>query len=250
MSQATAPGYRRKPIWIHVVALLFLLAPVGNFVFGLIALGYRRWPSPEDFSTLLASVPTTAWALQACVAATGVALLFVRRGSLLLATVTLLALNLYNLFNFREFSVIGGANLAVLIVITAAVLAAFYLTDFRKPYLNPRVRWWETAARYRADLSVGVLEGETDFRLLDVSRTGALVAGPGHLADRLRLGAAVSLRLPDGARLSAEIVREAHDVEGEGRAWGLQFKGLGKAAKQALREFLSTLDSDPSKLTR
>lgn len=231
------------------MAILFVLAPLGNFLFGLYSLGYRRWPDNADLRSLLASVPPFAWILQTCVMATGVALLFVRRGSLLLATVTLSLMTLYNLARFRDFSVIGSLNLAVLILATLGVLAALYLTDFRKPYLNPRVRWWETAQRFRAEIPVTVIEGEEPFRLLDVSRTGALVAGPEHLAARLPAGQTLRVHLPTGLELAAEVVRETK-VDGEARAWGLRFTGETPQSRRALRKFLSTLGSDPSKLVR
>lgn len=249
MSQQAVRGYRRKPAWIVAVAILFILAPFGNFLYAMFSLGYRKWPESSEMDILLRSIPSMVWILQGLVALSGVALLFVRRGSLTLATVSLSMLTAYNLLRFRDFSIIGTANLVALILATLAVLAALYFPRFRKPYIDPRVRWWETAKRYRADLSVEIVGGDESFRLLDISNTGALVTAPDAVLNRLIPGRPLRLHLPGGHELEAEVVREA-PAPGEGRAWGLRFTDTSRAARRGLREFLSTLESDPTKLLR
>jgi c-di-GMP-binding flagellar brake protein YcgR len=136
----------------------------------------------------------------------------------------------------------GLLAVTAMIVTTLAIGVIMYLSEFRKPYLNPRVRWWETSPRYKADLPVEI-EHQHQAVLVDISRTGLLLEWNAS-APNLEEGSFCRLKLPTDLALDARVVRKTP------RGFGLEFYDLSSDQKRKLRRFLLTLAQDPTRISR
>jgi hypothetical protein len=239
-------GYRHKPRWIYVAAVLFMLAPLGNFVATLALMNVPGWYLPETWITWSRWISPGAWAIMSLLFLSGAGLLFVRRFTWIFACaclVVVLGLNFFYLFHFGTVSTLGPITLGVMLVFTLATLVFLYRQQFRLPYMNPRVRWWETNPRYRADLGVRIPPFGERCVLLDISLSGALVDFP----DRVPvMPEQVDLEVTADLKLACEVVRRPDS----GRAFGLSFLKTTRAQRSELRRFLNQIASDPTRFYR
>lgn len=245
-SPAVVKGYVSKPTWIYVLGVSFVLAPLGNFIWSLAALGVKRWWDPRIWSIWIPYVEPHVWTLMALVSLSGLCLLFVRRWSWILSLVSLGIVLVYSLFLLP--SIASKASIAIvslLMLITIGAMGVILFSPFRLPYINPRLRWWETGPRYRVDIQVKVDDLSDEGVLVDISRTGCLVEWGGvRIPQDLRGN--VRLLMPMGLVLLAEVTRRTP------QGYGFRFLGGGynKAASKTLRSFLQQLAKDPTKLVR
>jgi hypothetical protein len=188
-------------------------------------------------------VTPTTWALLGLIFASGVALLFVRKGTLLFTLGVLALITIYNIAMIQQFSVMGKAAVALMILGTIGAGLALYFTEFRKPYENPRLRWWETSPRYKADLPVTVGDNNVDGILVDISRSGMMV----DFKDPAKVPAVtdfVHVVLPGDLKAYCRVARKV------GSGLGLQFHEPSRQTVKAIKGFLKQLAQDPSKVVR
>ena len=235
-------GYRRKPAWIYLTALAFMLAPVGNTALVLQSLGLLSWDHREAAMAWLSNVSPGTWLLFGLVFLSGVALLFVRRWSLHLTLGTLAIVVLYNIVNFQALSVIGAWKLGAMIIVTVGLLLSLYFSEFRVPYVNPRLRWWETAPRFRVDLKARETTLSRDLVIVDISRTGVLAE---MSAEGIDVGQSLKLELPMDLKLAGRIARKSPNGQ-----IGIEFVELDRTGRKHLKTFLDQLRDDPSKILR
>lgn len=244
MAPAYDKGYSKKPKWIYALGLSFVLAPVGNFVWSLAALGVKRWWDPQIWRIWLPYVEWYVWVLMGLVALSGLSLLMVRRWSWMLSLVSLACVLVYSVIllpNIPSKASIG--IVALLMIITIGAMGVIFLSPFRLPYVNPRLRWWETSPRYRVEIKVKVGDLPHEASLVDVSRTGALVEWPNAMIPELQ--GRTKLSLPMGLTLYVEVIRRTK------QGYGFRFLSeSNRAEKKTLKLFLDQLAKDPTKLVR
>ncbi len=231
-----APGYRQRPLGTYVLAIAFILAPLLSLYGELWSVGLGHPRHFAAWGPWLREIWMVAWVVLGAVFVSGWSLLFVRSSSLHL---TMLALGLvlaHNLTLWNRSPDSGAFRLVLMTVVTLTVMAVFWRAEFRRPYMEPRLRWWETAPRFRVDLPVRV--GSVETRLLDISRTGALVEG-GLEAEA---GSRVRLAFKD-FEVPAVVVRVAMN-----HATGLQFKDVTWSERRALKAYLRALEKDPTRV--
>jgi hypothetical protein len=138
---------------------------------------------------------------------------------------------------YRNFMAIdrGQVNLLASVALSlgnVAFVGYFILPRVREPYLNKRLRWWETAKRYILDNVAGEIEGD-DLKLScqvqDMSRGGVFAA----LSTPVSIGQTIRIRFsPNGKHIfsvRAKIV--FHRKLNDGReGCGLQFMELNAAS--------------------
>ncbi len=240
-------GYRVKPLWIKILALVLILAPLGNIFFSFLTVGVPNLREPGTWIYWIRYVKPEVWALNLMLFLSGVALLWVRTWSHSMAAVSIGAVLIYNIMTFKETIFIGPIAIAIGILATMGALAILYHRDFRKPYFHPRLRWWETSPRFRVDLPVDVHSVESGDKLsailLDISRSGILLQLPEP--SPWRTGETQLIELPNSLKIKAEVIRK-HDAN----SFGLNFTKLSWKDGRELKHFIRQLEVDPRNLHR
>ncbi|MBS1983487.1 MAG: PilZ domain-containing protein [Bdellovibrionales bacterium] len=235
-------GYRQKPLWIPIVGILFILTPFGNFLLTLASLRIPHWYSPQVWAYWIRYITPGTWGLMAFIFLSGFSLLFfVRTWALVLTLFTLGTVVVYNLLMIKAFSLMGTFAVSTMILTTAITIYFLYFSRFRRPYTNPKIRWWETSPRYRVDIPVKIDGVAKHGRLVDVSITGALIEW-----DEPRLVPAREkvkhINLPPDLHLPCVAARSTE------KGYGINFDHLDKAQKKAFQTWLKQLRKDPSKI--
>jgi len=136
-----------KPWPLVVLALLHILAPIGNMVLNAIRSGrtipeqfnYWFYILPKYFVVIYVLVPMLA----------GVFIYICRRWSYwayLSCIAILFFSNVYSLSTSLNFATL--AIVVVILLIDFLVVAYFFVPSVQKIYMDPRLRWWEAAPRY------------------------------------------------------------------------------------------------------
>jgi PilZ domain. len=136
-----------KPWPLVVLALLHILAPIGNLVLNAIRSNrtlLEQWNYwfhvlPPQFMFLYVIVPILA----------GIFIYICRRwsyGAYLSCIVILFCSNLYSLSTSLNWTTAG--LVVAILVIDLLVVAYFFVPSVQKIYMDPRLRWWEAAPRY------------------------------------------------------------------------------------------------------
>lgn len=170
----------KKPTGVYLLAVLFILAPLGNILLSLWGSDTVNWHHPVVFLNFLKSISALDWLWLGLLALTGVLLLRPHKATWTVAIGTLmlvLFINLYRWGNgqFEDSGLFVHGQLFISCLVTAfALLLAFY---FRFPYLDRRAQWLFTAAHryeFRTPVSVvgrDLFEGVTE----SISTTGVRV---------------------------------------------------------------------------
>ena len=135
----------KTPIGIYLLAILFLLAPLGNILISFAGSGVSNWYDPSVFFPFLQTIPALDWVWLVLLFMTGLLLFKAHKLSWSVAIGTLiliLAINIYRIW-FIDTNSIDPYFLKIFSVIavlcTVGVLViAFY---FRFPYLDRRTEW-------------------------------------------------------------------------------------------------------------
>ncbi len=143
----------KKPIAIYFLAILFLLAPLGNILISFAGSGVSNWYDPSVFIPFAQTIPLLDWAWLGLLFITGLLLFKAHKLSWTIAIISLLlilAINTYRIF-FVDTNSIDPQFLKIFSVIavlcTLGVLViAFY---FRFPYLDRRTEW--TSVKQKSD---------------------------------------------------------------------------------------------------
>jgi hypothetical protein len=143
----------KKPVAIYILAILFLLAPIGNILISFAGSGVANWYSPAVFIPFAQTVPIWDWAWLSLLFITGLLMFKAHKLSWTMAIFSLiiiLAINSYRIF-FIDTNSIDPQFLKIFSVIailcTLGVLViAFY---FRFPYLDRRTEW--TSSKHNPD---------------------------------------------------------------------------------------------------
>ncbi|MEO5668581.1 MAG: PilZ domain-containing protein [Bdellovibrionota bacterium] len=241
----SSSGYRHKPIWIQVIALGLAIAPIGNLAFTFFALGLP-FVSSHSWIYWIHYVKPPIWAINVLLFASGILLMKVRTWTHLLAGVSLAVVMIYNIIFWKGYLLLGPTLFILMILISAATAALLYSRQFRKPYFNPRLRWWETKPRYHAKLRVSLSPENTDTPLdgevLDISRSGLFV-----VLDTERdvgIGTKTTISLPSNIQLQGEVARRAQS------GYGVRFVDVNWSQRQKIKEFVNQLASNPDSLLR
>jgi signal transduction histidine kinase len=222
---------KKRPLSIVLIALFYVLEPVGNV---LQAAFVNDLPVHGE-SGILSHLVWTDWLILALFPVTGVGIYMVRRWGwyLFIAfSATLIAYNLY------VYSVNPNYELETVLLFIAVVtfMSAFFLKKHvYAPYFNPRLRWWESAARYRVSLETQILtdQGSHTCTTVDISETGCFVSTRAVLQE----GSLVMLKIHcRGAEIDCmgKVVRRSGERE-KVHGYGIMFQGLPRETRRMLR---------------
>ncbi len=225
------------------MAWAFILAPLGNLLFTLFLLKIPNWYHPSVWLFWVRGLTWMQMALQGLLFLSGLSLLMVRKHSWMIALVTLAIVSIYNILSFENLAQLGQLSVIFMILFTLITLFFLLFSPFRRPYLNPRLRWWESSPRFKTEIKVVIEGSPEDIVLVDVSQSGALIEfKAGQQVPELEGFKQMTLSL--GPILSCVITRRTE------RGYGLRFVKLSRASKKYLRNWLRELAQDPSRFTR
>lgn len=129
----------------------------------------------------------------------------------------------------------------ILDFVAAAVAVALILQEkVRKPYFNPKIRWWETEKRTRVDLPASlVVNGKiSNAKILDISATGCFADS--DIAPELNTKVAVDISFKTNQlRLHALFVRKSDSPKGI----GLKFVDTNSKDKKDIKKLCKDLNS-------
>lgn len=232
----------KKPTGVYLLAVLFLLAPIGNLLLSFAGSGISNWKDPSVLYSLLQTVSPLDWLWLSLLIVTGILLLRPHKASWSMAIFTLLlvlAINFYRAGS-GEFGNVGYAHWQILFssVATAVVLVmAFY---FRFPYLDRRARWFIPAAqRYEIRTPVEVVAQDIFFGITEsVSVSGVRVRlqrDMGPIASQIRY---MDVIFPEMRNLKVKTLV----VQYSDNVLRLKFKELRGKDLTYLKEWLRSQD--------
>jgi hypothetical protein len=227
LSQEKIEGYKDKPKLIMILSLFLMFNPIVNYLITLNRMGVDFWQHPSEIVNYSQNLSFSTWLLLAVSWSAGFGLLVVRRYSLYFSTSAFLALFSYNLiFQHR-------------LVLFSLLLPAYFLfTQFRIPYLNKRVRWWEQAPRFDGSGHyIKLSTTETYLPIFNISLTGILIDTQGK-TKLPKVGESFSIQIGEKTELPCEVVRT------KGSLLAMRFLKLSNAQRRSLKTLLAMLTRD------
>lgn len=240
----------KRPTGVYLLAVLFILAPIGNLILSFAGSDYVDWHNPEIILSFLKSVSTLDWVWLGLLFITGLLLLRPHKATWSVAIVSLMLVLFVNVYRwgngeFSESGLFVHGQLFISCLITAFfLLLAFY---FRFPYLDRRAQWLFPAAhrydfRTRVDVvAQDIFDGVTE----SISISGARIRLKRDLdeAQRLRF---VDVIFPDirNMKIKGRVVEYRENV------LRLKFKELTERDRVYLQEwFRSQIETTGEKLS-
>jgi len=217
-------GYKKKPLRVYAVAFYLLLAPWINFI---LSLKFQKqdpgWYNPAVWLEYFEMMRPRLLILLALTLSSGVLVLLVRKASWAVAIITLALVIIYNM------TFLGG------IPWQAVLLLAFVVfTPFRKPYLNPSLRWWEQAPRFDVDLFASIPESQSRIHVYDISEGGLLGEFLGSA--KPDMDSIFYVEFEGGPKILGKVVRRQQD-----KYIGLHFEKVSKVQFKQLKKFIKSL---------
>ncbi len=235
-------GYLKKPLWIYVAAALLLSAPLGNLVISLFSLKIQGWYLPHTWWRALEYVHPLRKAMMGALMVSGAGLLFVRSWAWIFAMGAVALVAFDNAMQIAARAPFNPLTMGLMLLASVTTLVLFASEKFRKPYNNPRLRWWETEPRFRAELPVQIEGIETLAVLEDISRSGALISWKDSNLFCL-LASDATLVLPLGLKVKSKVVRRTP------YGYGLEFKKMKWSERRVLSAWLRQLERNPRGLS-
>ena len=217
---------KQRPLSIIIITILYLLEPIGTVAIGAYV-NHMPYFGPDG---IFAHLLWSDWLLLACFPVVAAGVYSVRKWAwyfFLIFSATLIGYNVFvYLFWNPNYSL---AMIIFFIVVTTAISAVFFRRQVYAPYFNPRLRWWEIAARYRVTLDVKILtsdHGSMETQILDLSETGCFVGNKDELGE----GSSVWMVIRCGATEISCLGRVIRTVVvgGKIKGYGIMYQGMSK----------------------
>lgn len=242
MQQQAHDSELKAPIGIYILAVLFLLAPLGNIFFSFAGAGIENWYHPDVFFNLLSTIPLTDWVWLGGIFIAGIALLLRHKMSWLFAVIVLFAvliMNSYRAFTLDEALIntdFVRVQILISILVTFSVLIiAFYA---RYPYLDRRQQWvYQTAHRHDTETQIKVQFGDVAYQgqTTNLSTAGARIRFD-QTSESLKHETSVNVVLTevDNLKIESEI------IDYNGNILRVKFKNFGWDDRAKLEAWLKS----------
>lgn len=160
MTVQSSASALKKPIGIYILALLFIIAPLGNILISFAGSGVSNWYEPSIFVAFMQTIPVWEWAWLTLLFLTGVLLFRPHKLSWSFAILTLiliLCINIYRIYSTDANSInpqyLKVFSILALFCTLGVLVIAFY---FRFPYLDRRANWIKNVERFDITTEVKV----------------------------------------------------------------------------------------------
>jgi|GEM_PF-1336546 PilZ domain. len=230
----------KKPTLVYFLALLFLLAPIGNLFISFAASGVEGWYKPAMLSHFISTVPAFDWLWLILIFVTGILLFRPHKTTWTLAIgvlVFILGLNFYRAANldYAEMPYLHWHIAISFLVTFSSLIVAFY---FRFPYLDRRANWiFPTANRVDARTPVQVVAQDIfDGVTESVSVSGARIRLQRDMGDKTGELRFVDIVFPELKNLKTK----AMVVEYKENVLRVKFKELSAKDRTMIMEWLQS----------
>ncbi len=220
---------KRRPWPLIILAVLHILAPIGNkilsaYVSHMSFSNYVNiWWLKASPETLLTSLVLPAFA--------GILILVCRRWSFVLYLATMTAILLLSI----KASLTYGNSLAYLTVagmtiLDLLVVCYFMIPVVRSIYFDPRMRWWETAQRFKLEAPVTFRSEGNEWKgtTANFSQTGLFIISENLPAD----GSSVEIELKHKDVVLKTTGTVIHHGQMNKLGFGVQFSPHASLRKQ------------------
>lgn len=220
---------KRRPWPLIILAVLHILAPVGNKMLS----AYVSHMSFTNYVNIwwLKATPETLLTSLVLPAIAGVLILVCRRWSFVLYLATMAAILLLSI----KASLTYGNSLAYLTVagmtiLDLLVVCYFMIPVVRSIYFDPRMRWWETAQRFKLEAPVKFKAGGNEWTgtTANFSQTGLFIMSADLPAD----GSTVEIELNYKDAVLKTTGTVIHHGQMNKLGFGVQFTPHGGLRKQ------------------
>ncbi len=232
----------KRPTGVYLLAVLFLIAPIGNLLLSFAGSGLKNFNQPSVIYAFLQGVSPLDWLWLSLLVVTGILLLRPHKTSWTMAIFTLLLVLAINIFRALNGD-LGEAQYArwqILISSVATGIVLIMSFYFRFPYLDRRTRWFIPAAqRYDVRTPVEVVAQDIFNGVTEsVSISGARVRlqrDIGPLAKQMRY---VDVIFPEikNVKIKTQVVEYGDNI------LRLKFKELRGAELNYLKDWLKSQD--------
>lgn len=135
----------KRPTGVYILAVLFILAPLGNILISFAGSGVQNWYEPQVFIPFLQTIPVLDWLWLGLLVLTGVLLFRPHKLSWTIAIISLLivmGVNSYRIWQVDQNSIDPHflkvfSIIALFCTLGVLVIAAY----FRFPYIDRRAQW-------------------------------------------------------------------------------------------------------------
>ena len=164
---------KTKPWIIFVLALIHILAPLGNILANSLRSGR---PLPDQVNYWFSVLPKLLLLIYLFVPIlAGVFILICRRWSYWGYLVCLAVLFGSNIYAYATNTTLTNfIFLCMALLVDLLIVAYFVVPSVRKVYFDPKVRWWETAMRYIYTPDV-IINGQAPGKMNNISDGGLFV---------------------------------------------------------------------------
>ncbi|RJR41797.1 MAG: PilZ domain-containing protein [Desulfobacteraceae bacterium] len=229
---------KKRPLSIIIISLIYILEPIGNILQAALVNDMPVWGESGIMSHLVWS----DWLILSLFPVTGFGIYMVKKWGWYLFVAFSATLIVYNVY---VYSINPNYELETVLLFIAVVtfMSAFFLRrHVYAPYFNPRLRWWESAARYRVGLKTQILtdQGVQTSTTVDISETGCFLRTRAELKE----GSLVMLKIHcRGVEIGClgRIVRKSTEKEAA-HGYGMMFQGLPKETKKTLKLLIFSLE--------
>jgi hypothetical protein len=232
----------KQPVGIYILAVLFMLAPLGNVIVSFAGSGVANWYYPGEFLELVKTIPALDWLWLSGIFISGVTLILRHKSAWLVAVMALLIVLAMN--TYRAFTIDGTilnpefvrVQILISILVTFSVLIiAFYA---RFPYLDRRQQWvFPTAHRYDVKSPVIVHTGGDLAGLTESISSAGIRIQLAKKADALKGKTEIEFTFSELPGLN---VIKAEVVEFDGNVLRLKYKNFGWGPRGVLEAWLKS----------
>lgn len=150
---------------------------------------------------------------------------------------------LVSLYGFStDVSLLNFVYLVGVLLVDFVLVAYFMVPAVRQIYLDPRLRWWESAPRYRADFEAEVV-GNGLGQVVNISEGGLFFKSAAELADHAVIDIKFSYQSQSYLVKGVVVHHRNMGVHG----YGIQFKHSIESAK-AVKHLVSMMEDDGRRL--
>lgn len=194
---ATSNSGLKRPLGIYLLAVLFIIAPIGNILISFAGSGISNWYEPSILVAFVRSIPSFEWIWLGLLFLTGILLFRPHKLSWSFAILTLfliLGLNIYRIYSAGENSInpqyLKVFSIMALFCTLGVLVIAFY---FRFPYLDRRANWIKNIERFNLVTEVKIDNTLSKTDSVSVSGCKILTSVPSHL----KVGDQIEVQFPE-----------------------------------------------------
>lgn len=233
---------KRRPWPLIILALLHVFAPVGNLFMN----SFRHnIPMAQLWNLWWAYLPKMVVSTYVFVPiVAGVLIYICKRWSFYAYLACLALIFAVSLYGFStDVNLLNFIYLVAVLVVDFFLVAYFMVPAVRQVYMDPRLRWWESAHRYRADLEAEVA-GQGIGQIVNISEGGLFYKTAVQLQD----DAAVEIKFTyNNSNYLVSGIVVHHRMMGD-HGYGIQFQHTHESLK-LIKKLIRELDEDGRMLT-